>query len=67
MPDATLVLSRGRCPASALEACHLEGMKSEEIRATSLETLRQMVGVGLGVSLFPRLAAAPETRTARWP
>jgi LysR family hydrogen peroxide-inducible transcriptional activator len=32
-------------------------MKSEEIRATSLETLRQMVAMGLGVTLIPALAS----------
>jgi LysR family hydrogen peroxide-inducible transcriptional activator len=40
----------------ALEACHLTELENEEIRATSLETLRQMVGMGLGVTLMPAMA-----------
>jgi len=52
-----LLLEEGHCLRDqALEACHLEGVKSEEIRATSLETLRQMVAMGLGVTLIPALA-----------
>lgn len=52
-----LLLEEGHCLRDqALEACRLEGTRSEEIRATSLETLRQMVGMGLGVTLMPALA-----------
>lgn len=61
-----LLLEEGHCLRDqALEACHLQGLKSEEIRATSLETLRQMVAMGLGVTLIPSLAgseAAPGGR-----
>ena len=54
-----LLLEEGHCLRDqALDACHLQGMKSEEIRATSLETLRQMVAMGLGVTLIPSLAGA---------
>lgn len=54
-----LLLEEGHCLRDqALDACHLEGLKSEEIRATSLETLRQMVAMGLGVTLIPTLACA---------
>jgi LysR family hydrogen peroxide-inducible transcriptional activator len=54
-----LLLEEGHClREQALDACHLQGMKSEEIRATSLETLRQMVAMGLGVTLIPTLAGA---------
>ena len=54
-----LLLEEGHCLRDqALEACHLQGLKSEEIRATSLETLRQMVAMGLGVTLVPTLAGA---------
>jgi LysR family hydrogen peroxide-inducible transcriptional activator len=53
-----LLLEEGHCLRDqALEACHLQGLKSEEIRATSLETLRQMVAMGLGVTLMPILAS----------
>ncbi|HTN94560.1 MAG TPA: LysR substrate-binding domain-containing protein [Gallionella sp.] len=51
------LLEEGHCLRNqALEACQLEGLENEEIRATSLETLRQMVGMGLGVTLIPALA-----------
>ena len=54
-----LLLEEGHCLRDqALDACHLQGLKSEEIRATSLETLRQMVAMGLGVTLIPALACA---------
>lgn len=57
-----LLLEEGHCLRDqALDACHLEGLKSEEIRATSLETLRQMVAMGLGVTLMPALACADST------
>ncbi len=53
-----LLLEEGHCLRSqALQACRLEAIQSEETRATSLETLRQMVGLGLGVTLIPALAA----------
>jgi LysR family hydrogen peroxide-inducible transcriptional activator len=53
-----LLLEEGHCLRDqALQVCHLEGLKSEEIRATSLETLRQMVAMGLGVTLMPTLAS----------
>ena len=51
------LLEEGHCLRNqALEACRLEGLDNEEIRATSLETLRQMVSMGLGVTLIPALA-----------
>ena len=53
-----LLLEEGHCLREhALEACHLDGLQNEEISATSLETLRQMVGMGLGVTLIPVLAS----------
>lgn len=52
-----MLLEEGHCLRDqALAACHLQNLKSEEIRATSLETLRQMVAMGLGVTLIPQLA-----------
>jgi LysR family hydrogen peroxide-inducible transcriptional activator len=56
--DAGLfLLEEGHCLRNqALEACRLTELANEEIRATSLETLRQMVGMGLGVTLIPALA-----------
>jgi LysR family hydrogen peroxide-inducible transcriptional activator len=51
------LLEEGHCLRNqALEACGLERLENEEFRATSLETLRQMVGMGLGVTLIPALA-----------
>ncbi len=61
-----LLLEEGHCLRDqALEACRLEGLRSEEIRATSLETLRQMVGMGLGVTLMPALAGDGPKPTRR--
>ncbi|MEW5893799.1 MAG: LysR substrate-binding domain-containing protein [Pseudomonadota bacterium] len=52
-----LLLEEGHCLRDqALAVCGLQGLASEEVRATSLETLRQMVGMGIGVTLLPRLA-----------
>lgn len=57
-----LLLEEGHCLRDqALEACHLEGLENEEIRATSLETLRQLVALGLGVTLLPVLAGGGAT------
>jgi LysR family hydrogen peroxide-inducible transcriptional activator len=57
-----LLLEEGHCLRDhALEACHLDGLQNEEISATSLETLRQMVGMGLGVTLIPVLASGGST------
>ena len=57
-----LLLEEGHCLREhALEACHLDGLQNEEISATSLETLRQMVGMGLGVTLIPVLASGGAT------
>ena len=57
-----LLLEEGHCLRdNALEACHLDGLQNEEISATSLETLRQMVGMGLGVTLIPVLASGGTT------
>jgi LysR family transcriptional regulator, hydrogen peroxide-inducible genes activator len=53
------------CSSKCLDACHLEGLKNEEIRATSLETLRQMVGMGLGVTLIPVLAGGAPKPTRK--
>ncbi|GAB4166989.1 MAG: LysR substrate-binding domain-containing protein [Rhodocyclaceae bacterium] len=58
-----LLLEEGHCLRDqALEACHLETIRSEETRATSLETLRHMVAMGLGVTLIPALAGASPAR-----
>ncbi|MBE9604780.1 LysR family transcriptional regulator [Acetobacteraceae bacterium H6797] len=59
-----MLLEDGHCLRDqALEVCHLSGAREKsEFRATSLETLRQMVMSGVGLTLMPALAvhgAAP--------
>ena len=53
-----LLLDEGHClRAHALSACSLEGVhRPDEFRATSLLTLAEMVDVGLGLTLVPKLA-----------
>lgn len=53
-----LLLEEGHCMRqSALDVCHLNGAnEAQEFRATSLETLRQMVRIGGGITLMPALA-----------
>ncbi|MFP5404756.1 MAG: LysR substrate-binding domain-containing protein, partial [Gammaproteobacteria bacterium] len=56
-----LLLEEGHCLRDqALEVCTLAGAGEKEgFRATSLETLRQMVAAGVGVTLLPVLAIKP--------
>jgi LysR family hydrogen peroxide-inducible transcriptional activator len=56
-----LLLEDGHClRAQALDVCHLAGAGEKAgFRATSLETLRQMVAAGVGVTLLPVLAVRP--------
>ncbi len=60
LPDEELLLlEEGHCLRDqALEVCQLatESAGSTCFRATSLETLRQMVAAGVGMTLLPRLA-----------
>ncbi len=53
-----LLLEDGHCMRDqALEVCsRVEVREAEDYRATSLETLRQMVVAGLGITLLPELA-----------
>ncbi|HWE98631.1 MAG TPA: hydrogen peroxide-inducible genes activator [Caulobacteraceae bacterium] len=65
-----ILLEDGHClRAHALAACGLDGrrpMQEEGFAATSLATLVQMVGSGLGVSLVPAMAVeAGMARTAQ--
>ncbi len=57
--ERVLLLEEGHCLRDqALEICKLVGASDErEFRATSLETLRQMVASGAGITLLPELAA----------
>lgn len=56
-----LLLEDGHCLRDqALEVCALSGASEKEgFRATSLETLRQMVAAGVGITLLPMLAVQP--------
>lgn len=56
-----LLLEDGHCLRDqALAVCQLSGAAERSgFRATSLETLRQMVSAGVGITLLPRLAVEP--------
>ncbi len=56
-----LLLEDGHClREQALEVCRLAGANEKsEFRATSLETLRQMVAAEVGMTLLPLLAVQP--------
>jgi LysR family hydrogen peroxide-inducible transcriptional activator len=56
--ETLLLLEDGHCLRDqALDVCSRVDVKeSEDYRATSLETLRQMVAAGLGITLLPELA-----------
>ena len=56
--EKLLLLEDGHCLREhALTVCGNVGTQEQDFRATSLETLRQMVAAGLGITLLPRLAA----------
>ncbi|MGO1719929.1 MAG: LysR substrate-binding domain-containing protein, partial [Luteimonas sp.] len=59
--ERLLLLEDGHClREQALEVCHLAGAhEKSEFRATSLETLRQMVAANVGLTLLPALAVKP--------
>lgn len=62
--EMLLLLEDGHCLRNhALTACGLvPGQTNEDLQATSLSTLVQMVAGGLGLTLVPRLAVEIETR-----
>lgn len=59
--QSILLLEDGHCLRDqALEVCRLAGAAERSgFRATSLETLRQMVAAGVGITLLPLLAVRP--------
>lgn len=59
--ENVLLLEEGHCMRDqALAICGgTSSNQREELKATSLETLRQMVAAGVGCTLLPRLAAMP--------
>ena len=62
-----LLLEEGHCfRDQALSFCDIQSDKArEELDASSLSTLVQMVGAGIGVTLIPEIAVAVETQSAR--
>ena len=56
--QSLLLLEDGHCLRDqALEVCRMSGARERAgFRATSLETLRQMVAAGMGMTLLPELA-----------
>jgi LysR family hydrogen peroxide-inducible transcriptional activator len=65
--EKLLLLEEGHCLRDqALEVCSRVGVRdSQDFRATSLETLRQMVASGAGITLLPELAGRGAYRNAR--
>ena len=64
--EKLLLLEEGHCLRNqALEVCERAGTEEQDFRATSLETLRQMVAAGFGITLLPRLAAEGPFASAR--
>ena len=65
--ESLLLLEDGHCLRDqALEVCsRIQLGDEQDYRATSLETLRQMVAAGHGVTLLPELAANTPVGTAR--
>ncbi len=59
--EKVLLLEEGHClREQALKICGaVASDEREELKATSLETLRQMVAAGIGCTLLPKLAAMP--------
>lgn len=58
--ERLLLLDDGHCLRDqALDVCQMAGAGERDFRATSLETLRQMVAAGVGITLLPALATQP--------
>jgi LysR family hydrogen peroxide-inducible transcriptional activator len=65
--ETLLLLEDGHCLRDqALEVCSRVGtQEKQDFRATSLETLRQMVATGAGITLLPELAGRGAYGNAR--
>ena len=60
-----LLLEEGHCfRDQALSFCNMQSPPREVLDASSLSTLVQMVGAGIGVTLIPEMAVEVETRSA---
>ena len=59
-----LLLEEGHCLRDqSLEVCHISGLnEDEDMRATGLETLRQMVKAGTGITFMPKIAIQENER-----
>jgi LysR family transcriptional regulator, hydrogen peroxide-inducible genes activator len=62
--EPLLLLEEGHCLRDqALAVCNRAGVEeNQDFRATSLETLRQMVASGAGITLLPELACRTELK-----
>lgn len=65
--ETLLLLEDGHClREQALDICaRIDAQEKQDFRATSLETLRQMVAAGSGITLLPRLASSGAYGNAR--
>lgn len=60
-----LLLEEGHCfRDQALSFCHMSALPRDGLDGSSLTTLVQMVGAGIGVTLIPEMAVPVETRSA---
>jgi LysR family hydrogen peroxide-inducible transcriptional activator len=66
--ETLLLLEDGHCLRDqALEVCSRVGLSDEQdYRATSLETLRQMVAANAGITLMPELAITQRSGAVRY-
>ncbi|NQD35410.1 LysR family transcriptional regulator [Permianibacter sp. IMCC34836] len=66
--QSLLLLEDGHCLRDqALEVCHLAGAgENATFRASSLETLRQMVAGGIGITLMPKMAVREQEDGVRY-
>lgn len=65
--ESLLLLEDGHCLRDqALDVCHMAGAGEKSgFRATSLETLRQMVASNVGITLLPLLAVKPPVASSQ--
>jgi LysR family hydrogen peroxide-inducible transcriptional activator len=65
--EQMLLIEDGHCLRShSLQACRIvDPVRNEVFQATSLQTLIQMVGAELGITLMPQIAVHSELASAR--
>jgi LysR family transcriptional regulator, hydrogen peroxide-inducible genes activator len=65
--EQLLLIEDGHCLRShSLQACRIvDPVRNEVFQATSLRTLVQMVGAGLGITLMPQIAVDTELASSR--